>query len=48
VRWTGPVFDARDDQIAVEALELAHEGLTKPLLSQAAALAHGIAGMAGA
>jgi phage tail-like protein len=48
VRWTGPAFDARDDQIAVEALELAHEGLTKPLLSQAAALAHGIAGMTGA
>ena len=48
VRWTGPTFDARDDQIGVETLELAHEGLTKPLLSQAAALAHGVAGMAGA
>ncbi|MDT7578991.1 MAG: hypothetical protein QOK35_255 [Pseudonocardiales bacterium] len=48
VRWTGPTFDAGDDQIGVETLELAHEGLTNPLLSQAAALAHGIAGMAGA
>jgi hypothetical protein len=48
VRWTGPTFDAQDDTIAVEALELAHEGLTKPLLSQAAALAHGVAGLAGA
>ena len=48
VRWTGPSFNAGDDQIGVEVLELTHEGLTKPLLSQAAALAQGIAGMAGA
>jgi phage tail-like protein len=48
VRWTGPTFDASADQIGVESLELTHEGLTKPLLSQAAALAQGIAGMAGA
>ncbi|GAA3812838.1 hypothetical protein GCM10022226_36900 [Sphaerisporangium flaviroseum] len=41
VRWTGPTFDARGDQVAFESLELAHEGLTKPLLGQAAALAHG-------
>jgi phage tail-like protein len=48
VRWTGPTFDASADQIGIESLELAHEGLTKPLLSQAAALAQGVAGMAGA
>jgi phage tail-like protein len=48
VRWTGPSFDAGNDTIGVESLELTHEGLTKPLLSQAAALAQGIAGMAGA
>jgi len=48
VRWSGPTFDAGADQIGIESLELAHEGLTKPLLSQAAALAHGAAGMAGA
>jgi phage tail-like protein len=47
VRWSGPAFDASDDTIGIESLELAHEGLTKPLLSQAAALAHGIAGLAG-
>lgn len=46
VRWTGPQFDATSDQIGVESLELAHEGLTKPLLGQAAALASGIAQMA--
>jgi phage tail-like protein len=48
VRWTGPTFAASDDQIGIESLELAHEGLTKPLLSQAAALVQGVAGMAGA
>ena len=47
VRWTGPTFTATSDEVAVESLELAHEGLTKPLLGQAAALTHGIAGMAG-
>jgi hypothetical protein len=47
VRWTGPTFSATSDEIGVEALELAHEGLTKPLLGQAAALAQGIAGMTG-
>lgn len=47
VRWTGPAFNAASDEVGVEALELAHEGLTKPLLGQAAALASGIAGMAG-
>jgi len=38
VRWSGPTFDAGNDQVGVESLELAHEGLTKPLLGQAAAL----------
>jgi phage tail-like protein len=47
VRWTGPTFSATSDEVGVESLELAHEGLTKPLLGQAAALAQGIAGMAG-
>jgi phage tail-like protein len=41
VSWVGPTFDARSDQIGFESIELAHEGLTKPLLGQAAALAHG-------
>jgi phage tail-like protein len=47
VRWTGPTFSAVSDEVGVESLELAHEGLTKPLLGQAVALAAGIAGMAG-
>lgn len=47
VRWTGPSLNAGTDEIAFEAIELAHEGLTKPLLGQAAALAHGGAQMAG-
>lgn len=46
VRWTGPSFNASSDEVAVESLELAHEGLTKPLLGQAAALDTGIAQMA--
>jgi phage tail-like protein len=47
VRWTGPTFDAHSDQVGFESIELAHEGLTLPLLGQAAALAHGAAQMAG-
>jgi phage tail-like protein len=47
VRWTGPTFEATSDQVGIETLVLAHQGLTKPLLGQAAALAHGIASMAG-
>ncbi|MGI9302199.1 MAG: phage tail protein [Gammaproteobacteria bacterium] len=41
VSWTGPNFDAGSDTIAFESIEMAHEGLTKPLLGQAAALARG-------
>ncbi|MFY1637189.1 phage tail protein [Solwaraspora sp. WMMB335] len=47
VRWTGPTFSASGDDVGFESLELVHEGLTKPLLGQAAALAHGVAGMVG-
>jgi phage tail-like protein len=47
VRWTGPTFNATSDEVGFESIELAHEGQTKPLLGQAAALAQGIAGMAG-
>lgn len=48
VRWTGPTFDASSDEVGFESLELAHQGLTKPLLGQIAALAHGAAQLAGA
>lgn len=37
VRWVGPTFDARSDEVGFESIELAHEGLTTPLLGQAAA-----------
>jgi phage tail-like protein len=47
VRWSGPTFNAQSDEVGFESLELVHEGLTLPLLGQAAAAAHGIAGMAG-
>jgi phage tail-like protein len=47
VRWAGPTLNATSDEVAVEAIELVHEGLTTPLLGQAAALAHGGAQMAG-
>lgn len=47
VRWTGPTFDATVDSVGVESLELVHEGLSTPLLGQAAAFARGAAGMAG-
>jgi len=38
VRWIGPTFNAGSDEVGFESLELAHEGFTKPLLGQAAAL----------
>jgi phage tail-like protein len=34
-KWTGPQFNASSENVAVEAVELVHEGLSKPLLSQA-------------
>ncbi|MEV6923682.1 phage tail protein [Dactylosporangium sp. NPDC051485] len=37
VSWTGPEFSATGDQMGVEAIEIAHEGLTRPVLGQAAA-----------
>ncbi|MGI5132208.1 phage tail protein [Pseudonocardia sp. CA-107938] len=46
VRWTGPTFDARSGEVGFEAVELVHEGLTKPLLSQAAALGYEAARLA--
>lgn len=31
VRWSGPTLNAATDAIAIESLELAHEGLSRPL-----------------
>ncbi|HLK00150.1 MAG TPA: phage tail protein [Streptosporangiaceae bacterium] len=47
VRWAGPTFSATSDEVAVEALELAHEGLTRPLLGQAVAITGDVARLAG-
>lgn len=42
VKWIGPTFDAGSNEVAVETIELVHEGLVKPLLGQVAGL--GLAG----
>jgi phage tail-like protein len=34
VKWTGPDLNAGQDAVAVEAIEIAHEGLTRELMSQ--------------
>ena len=47
VRWTGPTFNAASDEVGFESIELVHEGLTKPLLGQAAALLRAGGGTAG-
>jgi phage tail-like protein len=47
VRWSGPTFTATSDEVAVESLELAHQGLTRPLLGQAIAVAGDIARLVG-
>ena len=47
VRWSGPSLNATSDEVGVESIELVHEGLSKPLLGQAAALAQGGVQMAG-
>jgi phage tail-like protein len=28
-RWTGPTFNATANEVAIEALEITHEGLTR-------------------
>lgn len=38
VKWSGPTFNAADSAIAFEEVELVHEGMTKPLLAQGAAV----------
>ena len=46
VRWTGPAFTATSDEVGVESVELAHEGLTVPLAGQAAGLVAGVSQLA--
>jgi phage tail-like protein len=47
VKWTGPEFEAGSESVAFESIEMVHEGLSKPLLGQAASLVRGVAQMAG-
>ena len=47
VRWNGPSFNATGDAVAIESVELVHQGLTRPLLGQAVALTGDIARLAG-
>jgi phage tail-like protein len=37
VKWTGPTFNASSGEVGVESLELAHQGISKPIFSQAVA-----------
>lgn len=36
VKWKGPELDAGSSEVAVETIELVHEGLVKPMLGQVA------------
>jgi len=41
IKWSGPSFDASADaQVAIERIDLVHRGITKPIASQLATLAH--------
>lgn len=45
VRWVGPTFDAtRGGEVAVESLELVHEGIVKPAQSRALSAARSAVG----
>ncbi len=39
VKWTGPQFKADSHEVIFESIELVHEGITKPILGQALAIA---------
>ena len=42
VSWSGPQFDSTNDgQVAVESIELIHQGITRPLLSKVLAMGRG-------
>ena len=43
VRWTGPTFDAAQSQVAIETIELAHLGFSKPVASALLSAGRGIA-----
>jgi phage tail-like protein len=44
IKWSGPTFDAsRDSDVAVETVELVHQGIVKPALNRALAAARATA-----
>jgi phage tail-like protein len=46
IKWSGPTFDAGGSaEVAVESLELAHRGITKPALGRALSAARGVASL---
>lgn len=44
VKWTGPDLNAASGTIAIETVELAHKGISKPMLSSLVSAARGISG----
>ena len=47
VRWEGPQFNANSTETIVEALELVHEGIDKPLLARVTSAARAAATLGG-
>lgn len=48
VKWAGPSFDASGEaQVAIERVELAHRGITKPVVGRLVSAARGAGGIVG-
>lgn len=48
VKWSGPQFNAaQDSQVAIERVELVHQGISKPAAARALSYARGAAQLAG-
>jgi len=46
IRWTGPAFNAKTSEVAIESLEIVHEGITLTSPSSLASAAIGVASVA--
>jgi phage tail-like protein len=46
VKWSGPDFRAESNTVAVETVELVHQGISKPTLSSLVSAARGVMGAA--
>lgn len=46
VKWSGPDFNASSGTVAIEAVELVHKGISKPVLSSLVSATRGITGAA--